>query len=110
MFVHFPDMLDCFFQSEYDPLFLFLFLSLFSLFLLQTSRSMIQYQFLSWPDHDVPYEAAGVLDLLERARNSQGAHTSPMLIHCRYTRTPTHTVVPLIIISWCEINVHEQLN
>ncbi|KAK2850917.1 hypothetical protein Q5P01_007193 [Channa striata] len=48
----------------------------------QDSRSVIQYQFLSWPDHDVPYEAAGVLDLLERARNSQGTHTSPLLIHC----------------------------
>ncbi|XP_041654998.1 tyrosine-protein phosphatase non-receptor type 18, partial [Cheilinus undulatus] len=48
----------------------------------QDSRSVVQYQFLSWPDHDVPYEAAGVLDLLERARSSQGSHTSPLLIHC----------------------------
>nr|XP_046251605.1 tyrosine-protein phosphatase non-receptor type 18 isoform X3 [Scatophagus argus] len=48
----------------------------------QGSRSLTQYQFLSWPDHDVPSEAAGVLDLLERARNSQGTHTSPLLIHC----------------------------
>lgn len=48
----------------------------------QVSRSVTQYQFLSWPDHDVPYEAAGVLDLLERVRNSQGTHTSPLLIHC----------------------------
>ncbi|KAG7224368.1 hypothetical protein INR49_004710 [Caranx melampygus] len=31
----------------------------------QDSRSVIHYQFLSWPDHDVPYEAAGVVDLLE---------------------------------------------
>ncbi|KAI4797492.1 hypothetical protein KUCAC02_025053 [Chaenocephalus aceratus] len=38
-----------------------------------------QYQFLSWPDHDVPYEAEGVLDLLQRARESQGTHTSPLL-------------------------------
>uniref|UniRef100_A0A7N6BMN0 protein-tyrosine-phosphatase n=1 Tax=Anabas testudineus TaxID=64144 RepID=A0A7N6BMN0_ANATE len=50
--------------------------------LFDTSRSLIQYQFLSWPDHDIPYEATGVLDLLERARNSQGTHTSPVLIHC----------------------------
>ncbi|XP_018526320.1 tyrosine-protein phosphatase non-receptor type 18 isoform X3 [Lates calcarifer] len=48
----------------------------------QDTRSLTQYQFLSWPDHDVPYEAAGVLDLLERARSSQGTHTSPLLIHC----------------------------
>ncbi|XP_040903211.1 tyrosine-protein phosphatase non-receptor type 18 isoform X3 [Toxotes jaculatrix] len=48
----------------------------------QDSRSVVQYQFLAWPDHDIPYEAAGVLDLLERARNSQRTHTSPLLIHC----------------------------
>ncbi|XP_030589781.1 tyrosine-protein phosphatase non-receptor type 18 [Archocentrus centrarchus] len=48
----------------------------------QASRSVIQYQFLSWPDHDVPYETAGVLDLLERARSSRGASISPLLIHC----------------------------
>uniref|UniRef100_A0A3B4EZK5 protein-tyrosine-phosphatase n=1 Tax=Pundamilia nyererei TaxID=303518 RepID=A0A3B4EZK5_9CICH len=46
------------------------------------SRSVIQYQFLSWPDHDVPYETAGVLDMLERARSSRGANVSPLLIHC----------------------------
>ncbi|XP_027131363.1 tyrosine-protein phosphatase non-receptor type 18 isoform X2 [Larimichthys crocea] len=48
----------------------------------QDTHSLVQYQFLSWPDHDVPYEAAGVLDLLERVRTSQGTHTSPLLIHC----------------------------
>ncbi|KAM6981886.1 tyrosine-protein phosphatase non-receptor type 18 [Tautogolabrus adspersus] len=48
----------------------------------QDSRSMVQYQFLSWPDHDVPYEAAGVLELLDRVKSSQGTHTSPLLIHC----------------------------
>ncbi|XP_028265462.1 tyrosine-protein phosphatase non-receptor type 18 isoform X2 [Parambassis ranga] len=48
----------------------------------QDSRSVVQYQFLSWPDHDVPYETAGVLDLLERVRSSRGANSSPVLIHC----------------------------
>lgn len=48
----------------------------------QASRSVIQYQFLSWPDHDVPYESAGVLDMLERTRSSHGANVSPLLIHC----------------------------
>ncbi|XP_034445857.1 tyrosine-protein phosphatase non-receptor type 18 isoform X1 [Hippoglossus hippoglossus] len=48
----------------------------------QLSRSLTQYQFLSWPDHDIPYEAAGVLDLLERVRESQRTCTSPVLIHC----------------------------
>uniref|UniRef100_A0A3B4XSP9 protein-tyrosine-phosphatase n=1 Tax=Seriola lalandi dorsalis TaxID=1841481 RepID=A0A3B4XSP9_SERLL len=48
----------------------------------QDSRSVIQYQFLSWPDHDVPYESAGIVDLLEGVRNSQRTHTSPLLVHC----------------------------
>ncbi|KAM6924438.1 tyrosine-protein phosphatase non-receptor type 18 [Xenentodon cancila] len=48
----------------------------------QESRSLVHYQFLSWPDHDVPCETLGVLDLLERARSSRGADTSPLLIHC----------------------------
>ncbi|XP_069382020.1 tyrosine-protein phosphatase non-receptor type 18 isoform X2 [Paralichthys olivaceus] len=48
----------------------------------QLSRSVTQYQFLSWPDHDIPYEASGVLDLLERVRESHRTHTSPLLIHC----------------------------
>ncbi|KAM9751083.1 tyrosine-protein phosphatase non-receptor type 18 isoform 3-T3 [Menidia menidia] len=48
----------------------------------QDSRSVTQFQFLSWPDHDVPSETAGVLDLLEEARRRQGAHSCPLLVHC----------------------------
>ncbi|KAM4737669.1 tyrosine-protein phosphatase non-receptor type 18 [Anableps anableps] len=50
--------------------------------LLQDVHSVVQFQYLSWPDHDVPYETAGVLDLLDRARRSQGADSSPVLVHC----------------------------
>uniref|UniRef100_A0A3Q2Q4E0 protein-tyrosine-phosphatase n=1 Tax=Fundulus heteroclitus TaxID=8078 RepID=A0A3Q2Q4E0_FUNHE len=48
----------------------------------QETHSVMQFQYLSWPDHDVPYETHGVLDLLERARSSRGADSSPVLIHC----------------------------
>ncbi|XP_042080378.1 tyrosine-protein phosphatase non-receptor type 18 [Haplochromis burtoni] len=48
----------------------------------QASRSVIQYQFLSWPDHDVPYETAGVLDMLERARSSRGANCGRTGVIC----------------------------
>ncbi|XP_038127147.1 tyrosine-protein phosphatase non-receptor type 18 isoform X2 [Cyprinodon tularosa] len=48
----------------------------------QDVRSVVQFQYLSWPDHDVPYENAGVLDLLERARSSRGGDTAPVLVHC----------------------------
>nr|XP_040049933.1 tyrosine-protein phosphatase non-receptor type 18 isoform X4 [Gasterosteus aculeatus aculeatus] len=48
----------------------------------QITRSLTQYQFLSWPDHEVPHEVSGVLDLLEKVRVTQSTHTSPVLIHC----------------------------
>ncbi|XP_034027765.1 tyrosine-protein phosphatase non-receptor type 18 isoform X2 [Thalassophryne amazonica] len=48
----------------------------------QVSRTVVQYQFLSWPDHDVPSETTVVLDLLERVRTSRLAQASPLLIHC----------------------------
>ncbi|XP_069572689.1 tyrosine-protein phosphatase non-receptor type 18 isoform X2 [Brachyistius frenatus] len=48
----------------------------------QTVLSVVQYQFLSWPDHDVPYETSGLLDLLEGVRRRRGADTSPIVIHC----------------------------
>ncbi|KAM3617640.1 uncharacterized protein V6R79_009126 [Siganus canaliculatus] len=48
----------------------------------QETRSLIQYQFLAWPDHDVPDEASSVVQLLDRVRASHGTHTSPLLVHC----------------------------
>lgn len=39
----------------------------------QEERVMTQLQFLSWPDHDVPHEASGVLDLLHRVQYLQKA-------------------------------------
>ncbi|XP_043993967.1 tyrosine-protein phosphatase non-receptor type 18 isoform X2 [Gambusia affinis] len=48
----------------------------------QDVHSLVQFQYLSWPDHDVPYETTGILDLLDRARSSQAAESSPVLVHC----------------------------
>uniref|UniRef100_A0A8C7Y061 protein-tyrosine-phosphatase n=1 Tax=Oryzias sinensis TaxID=183150 RepID=A0A8C7Y061_9TELE len=48
----------------------------------QETRSVVQYQFVSWPDHDIPYETDGVLDLLRKVRGTQGPHSSPLLVHC----------------------------
>uniref|UniRef100_A0A3P8Y7W8 protein-tyrosine-phosphatase n=1 Tax=Esox lucius TaxID=8010 RepID=A0A3P8Y7W8_ESOLU len=36
----------------------------------------------SWPDHDIPYKADGVLGMMDMARKTQGNNTSPILIHC----------------------------
>lgn len=52
----------------------------------QEVRAVTQLQFLSWPDHDVPYEASGVLDLLHRVQALQKPSPdrvrSPKLVHC----------------------------
>lgn len=57
----------------------------------QEVRVLTQLQFLSWPDHDVPHEASGVLDLLHRVQGLQKAgpdlvqnpqSRSPKLVHC----------------------------
>uniref|UniRef100_A0A3P9LMG3 protein-tyrosine-phosphatase n=1 Tax=Oryzias latipes TaxID=8090 RepID=A0A3P9LMG3_ORYLA len=48
----------------------------------QETRSVVQYQFVSWPDHDIPYETDGVLDLLRKVRGTQRPHSSPLLVHC----------------------------
>ncbi|XP_035769247.1 tyrosine-protein phosphatase non-receptor type 18 [Neolamprologus brichardi] len=86
----------------------------------QASRSVIQYQFLSWPDHDVPYETAGVLDMLVRVRSSRGANVSPLLIHCRLRGSTAtgHTVLlkeatamhsfcnNAWVVGTCQSNIH----
>ncbi|XP_039655875.1 tyrosine-protein phosphatase non-receptor type 18 isoform X2 [Perca fluviatilis] len=74
----------------------------------QESRAVTQYQYLSWPDHDVPYEAAGVLDLLERARTSQGTHSSPLLVHCSAGCGRTGVICALDYIH--DLLVTEQIN
>lgn len=54
----------------------------------QEVRVVTQLQFLSWPDHDVPYEASGVLDLLHRVQALQKSspglplNHNPKLVHC----------------------------
>lgn len=57
----------------------------------QDVRVVTQLQFLSWPDHDVPYKASGVLDLLHRVQDLQKSSPdfaqnpqshSPKLVHC----------------------------
>ncbi|XP_072305554.1 tyrosine-protein phosphatase non-receptor type 18 isoform X2 [Eucyclogobius newberryi] len=60
----------------------------------QDVRVVTQLQFLSWPDHNVPQEASGVLDLLHRMRALQQSSPDPVqraqhpqnhelkLVHC----------------------------
>uniref|UniRef100_A0A8C2WBD8 protein-tyrosine-phosphatase n=1 Tax=Cyclopterus lumpus TaxID=8103 RepID=A0A8C2WBD8_CYCLU len=74
------------------------------------SRSVTQYQFLSWPDHDVPFEASGVLDLLERVRESRGADTSPLLVHCSAGCGRTGVICALDYIHDLLVNEHSDFS
>ncbi|XP_034392263.1 tyrosine-protein phosphatase non-receptor type 18 isoform X2 [Cyclopterus lumpus] len=76
----------------------------------QDSRSVTQYQFLSWPDHDVPFEASGVLDLLERVRESRGADTSPLLVHCSAGCGRTGVICALDYIHDLLVNEHSDFS
>ncbi|CAN9515307.1 unnamed protein product [Ophioblennius macclurei] len=49
---------------------------------LQEVRCVTQFHFLLWPDHDVPKEPLGVLNLLQGVRSCRGGDTSPLLVHC----------------------------
>ncbi|KAJ8016574.1 hypothetical protein DPEC_G00008650 [Dallia pectoralis] len=46
------------------------------------TRSVSQFQYTAWPDHDIPNKADGILGMMEMARKVQGNNTSPVLIHC----------------------------
>nr|XP_046220863.1 tyrosine-protein phosphatase non-receptor type 18 [Oncorhynchus gorbuscha] len=46
------------------------------------TRTISQFQYTAWPDHDIPYTAGGILEMMDMARKAQGNNTSPVLIHC----------------------------
>ncbi|XP_055788361.1 tyrosine-protein phosphatase non-receptor type 18 isoform X1 [Salvelinus fontinalis] len=48
------------------------------------TRTISQFQYTAWPDHDIPYTAGGILEMMDMARKAQGNNTSPVLIHCRW--------------------------
>lgn len=46
------------------------------------TRTVSQFQYTAWPDHDIPYTAGGILEMMDMARKAQGNNASPVLIHC----------------------------
>ncbi|KAJ8265066.1 hypothetical protein COCON_G00141650 [Conger conger] len=46
------------------------------------SRTIKQFQYTAWPDHDIPYTSEGILGMINMVRNVQGMDTAPILIHC----------------------------
>ncbi|XP_028850449.1 tyrosine-protein phosphatase non-receptor type 18 isoform X2 [Denticeps clupeoides] len=45
-------------------------------------HTISQYQYTAWPDHGIPYMPDGILEMLEMARQDQGGHGDPVLVHC----------------------------
>ncbi|XP_062315845.1 tyrosine-protein phosphatase non-receptor type 18 isoform X1 [Osmerus eperlanus] len=49
---------------------------------LNEKKTVNQFQYTAWPDHDIPYTAEGILGMMDMARNAQADSPSPVLIHC----------------------------
>ncbi|XP_071953982.1 receptor-type tyrosine-protein phosphatase delta-like isoform X3 [Antedon mediterranea] len=45
-------------------------------------REIRQFQFTAWPDHGVPEHATGVLQFVNRVKNSNPADAGPIAVHC----------------------------
>ena len=62
----------------------------------QQARSVMQFHYISWPDHGVPDSTAGILTTIRRAkaeRNKPGA--GPMIVHCSAGVGRTGTLIAI---------------
>ena len=50
------------------------------------SLSVTHFQFLGWPDHDVPVMATGLLEFHHKVRSYDRTASGPLLVHCRCAR------------------------
>ncbi|XP_041701051.1 tyrosine-protein phosphatase non-receptor type 18 [Coregonus clupeaformis] len=48
----------------------------------EETRTISQFQYTAWPDHDIPYTVYGMLGMMDMARKDQGNNANPVLIHC----------------------------
>eukprot|EP00045_Choanoeca_perplexa_P018245 m.283658 g.283658 ORF g.283658 m.283658 type:complete len:2430 (-) comp17761_c0_seq9:2565-9854(-) len=46
------------------------------------ARNVYHFRYVGWPDHGVPSDTSGVLNMLKEAYIFQGTHDTPMVIHC----------------------------
>ncbi|XP_064156687.1 tyrosine-protein phosphatase non-receptor type 18 isoform X2 [Anguilla rostrata] len=46
------------------------------------SRTLSQFQYTAWPDHDIPYTSDGILGMMDMLRKVQGTDAAPILVHC----------------------------
>ncbi|XP_041093064.1 uncharacterized protein LOC121305490, partial [Polyodon spathula] len=45
-------------------------------------RTLTHFQYTAWPDHGIPNDSNGILDMMEDVHSRQGSDTAPILIHC----------------------------
>uniref|UniRef100_A0A8D0KXQ2 protein-tyrosine-phosphatase n=1 Tax=Strix occidentalis caurina TaxID=311401 RepID=A0A8D0KXQ2_STROC len=48
------------------------------------TRSVYQFHYVNWPDHDVPSSFDSILDMISLMREYQEHEDVPICIHCRY--------------------------
>ncbi|XP_033858268.3 tyrosine-protein phosphatase non-receptor type 18-like isoform X1 [Acipenser ruthenus] len=45
-------------------------------------RTLSHFQYTAWPDHGIPSDCDGILDMMEEVHSRQAGDTAPILIHC----------------------------
>jgi len=48
----------------------------------ETTRTVIQFHYGTWPDHGVPVAVTPILELVRLMRDVQATETRPILVHC----------------------------
>src|SRR4029434_2671129 len=60
-------------------------------------REIHLFHFTGWPDHGVPYHATGLLGFVRRVKAKNHAHAGPIVVHCRWVTSKTHSPLPLCL-------------
>lgn len=47
------------------------------------SRTILQFHYVSWPDHGIPSSTRPMLDMIALVREYQPGHDPPIVVHCR---------------------------
>lgn len=48
------------------------------------TKTVNQFHFISWPDHDVPQYATAFLNFMKRVNREHPKDRGPMIVHCRF--------------------------
>ena len=51
-------------------------------------RAIKQFHFTAWPDHGVPSHPTPLLSLVRHTFSANRESVGPMVVHCRYSKSP----------------------